>query len=180
MGPHAHTRTHTYATEIKPVVNERVLETLARKRTVIYSCGSFYTSIMPCLIVKGVRRARTRPPRPTAFLNSHAPYPHAPAPCVCVCRGAFYPSGGQRGRSIEVSTQGSASERIPGPRNARHDSGRLCPRLSRRAQPVARGAAGRTPAALPGLYIRHPPLLRPVRAVGRALPAPPVPRRGAF
>ena len=39
-------------TEIKPQVNERVLETVARKRTVIYSCGSFYTSILPCLIVK--------------------------------------------------------------------------------------------------------------------------------
>ena len=39
-------------TENKPQVNERVLETVARKRTVIYSCGSFYTSILPCLIVK--------------------------------------------------------------------------------------------------------------------------------
>jgi len=37
--------------EVQPVLNKRVLETLQRKRTIIYSCGSLYTSIIPTLIV---------------------------------------------------------------------------------------------------------------------------------
>jgi hypothetical protein len=45
--------------EILPQVNERVLETVARRRTVVYSCGSFYTSILPCLIVAGAHVSAT-------------------------------------------------------------------------------------------------------------------------
>eukprot|EP00160_Parvularia_atlantis_P017264 Unigene5869_Nuclearia_a/m.17938 Unigene5869_Nuclearia_a/g.17938 ORF Unigene5869_Nuclearia_a/g.17938 Unigene5869_Nuclearia_a/m.17938 type:complete len:205 (+) Unigene5869_Nuclearia_a:348-962(+) len=43
--------------EIQPMLNKRVLETLRRKRTVIYSCGSLYTSIIPTLIVDFVGTA---------------------------------------------------------------------------------------------------------------------------
>ncbi|TPX61619.1 hypothetical protein PhCBS80983_g00900 [Powellomyces hirtus] len=42
--------------EIFPDVNPLVAAQLARKRTVIFGCGSLYTSILPCLIVPGVGR----------------------------------------------------------------------------------------------------------------------------
>ncbi|KAI9012970.1 hypothetical protein BC832DRAFT_528845 [Gaertneriomyces semiglobifer] len=42
--------------EIHPEVNPLVVAQIKRKRTILYGCGSLYTSILPCLIVPGVGR----------------------------------------------------------------------------------------------------------------------------
>ncbi|KAJ3002774.1 hypothetical protein HKX48_002117 [Thoreauomyces humboldtii] len=42
--------------EIFPDLNPLVPAQLARKRTIMYGCGSLYTSILPCLVVPGVGR----------------------------------------------------------------------------------------------------------------------------
>ncbi|CAG8686710.1 13783_t:CDS:2, partial [Dentiscutata heterogama] len=46
-----------YGQEIFPFVNSRVFDSLSTKSTLIYSIGSLYTSIMPCLILRGVGKA---------------------------------------------------------------------------------------------------------------------------
>ncbi|CAG8452413.1 13523_t:CDS:2 [Racocetra fulgida] len=46
-----------YGQEIFPSVNSKVLKSLSMKSTLIYSIGSLYTSIMPCLILRGVGKA---------------------------------------------------------------------------------------------------------------------------
>ncbi|CAG8731762.1 20302_t:CDS:2 [Racocetra persica] len=46
-----------YGQEIFPSVNSKVLKTLSMKLALIYSIGSLYTSIMPCLILRGVGKA---------------------------------------------------------------------------------------------------------------------------
>ncbi|KAJ3138442.1 hypothetical protein HDU90_001406 [Geranomyces variabilis] len=51
--------------EIFPDLNPLVGSQLARKRTVIYGCGSLYTSILPCLVVPGVGRLLADPPNST-------------------------------------------------------------------------------------------------------------------
>ncbi|KAF0381909.1 UPF0052-domain-containing protein [Gigaspora margarita] len=43
-----------YGQEIFPSVNSTVLNGLLTKSTLIYSIGSLYTSIMPCLILRGI------------------------------------------------------------------------------------------------------------------------------
>ncbi|CAG8535633.1 341_t:CDS:2 [Scutellospora calospora] len=43
-----------YGQEIFPSVNTKVLKSLSTKSALIYSIGSLYTSIMPCLILRGV------------------------------------------------------------------------------------------------------------------------------
>lgn len=43
-----------YGQEIRPSPNPRVLESLSKARSIVYSIGSLYTSIVPCLILKGV------------------------------------------------------------------------------------------------------------------------------
>ncbi|KAI9105366.1 hypothetical protein DFS34DRAFT_689910 [Phlyctochytrium arcticum] len=47
--------------EIFPDLNPLVQTQLARKRTIIYGCGSLYTSILPCLIVPGAGRLLADP-----------------------------------------------------------------------------------------------------------------------
>ncbi|KND00487.1 uncharacterized protein SPPG_04803 [Spizellomyces punctatus DAOM BR117] len=47
--------------EIFPDLNPLVVANLARKRTIIYGCGSLYTSILPCLVVPGVGRLLADP-----------------------------------------------------------------------------------------------------------------------
>ncbi|CAG8714972.1 15540_t:CDS:2, partial [Cetraspora pellucida] len=46
-----------YGQEIFPSVNSKVLKSLSMKSALIYSIGSLYTSIMPCLILRGVGKA---------------------------------------------------------------------------------------------------------------------------
>ncbi|CAG8532286.1 4262_t:CDS:2 [Cetraspora pellucida] len=46
-----------YGQEIFPSVNSKVLRSLSMKSALIYSIGSLYTSIMPCLILRGVGKA---------------------------------------------------------------------------------------------------------------------------
>lgn len=46
-----------YGHEIHPAANPKALEAIRSARLVIYSIGSLYTSIVPCLIVKGVGQA---------------------------------------------------------------------------------------------------------------------------
>ncbi|KAH8780574.1 hypothetical protein F5882DRAFT_500841 [Hyaloscypha sp. PMI_1271] len=43
-----------YGQEIRPAPNPKVLESLESASAVIYSIGSLYTSIIPCLVLKGV------------------------------------------------------------------------------------------------------------------------------
>lgn len=50
-----------YGHEIWPLVNDKVLQALDRSRTVIYSIGSLFTSIIPSLVLKGVGSAVTKP-----------------------------------------------------------------------------------------------------------------------
>ncbi|KAH8893301.1 hypothetical protein GQ53DRAFT_745542 [Thozetella sp. PMI_491] len=50
-----------YGHEIWPVANPKVLEALNASRTVIYSVGSLYTSIIPCVILRGVGAALADP-----------------------------------------------------------------------------------------------------------------------
>ncbi|KAI9795693.1 MAG: hypothetical protein M1833_006862 [Piccolia ochrophora] len=43
-----------YGQEMRPLANPRVLDALRSSRVLIYSIGSLYTSILPCLILRGV------------------------------------------------------------------------------------------------------------------------------
>lgn len=43
-----------YGQEIRPAPNSKVLDAISSSQCVIYSIGSLYTSIIPCLILKGV------------------------------------------------------------------------------------------------------------------------------
>jgi 2-phospho-L-lactate transferase/gluconeogenesis factor (CofD/UPF0052 family) len=43
-----------YGQEIRPSPNPKVIDTLTRSQAVIYSIGSLYTSIVPCLVLKDV------------------------------------------------------------------------------------------------------------------------------
>ncbi|KAJ3155722.1 hypothetical protein HDU86_004191 [Geranomyces michiganensis] len=61
--------------EIFPDLNPLVGSQLARKRTVIYGCGSLYTSILPCLVVPGVGRLLADP---ISSLTSSAAPPRFP------------------------------------------------------------------------------------------------------
>ncbi|KAG0171487.1 hypothetical protein DFQ28_001029 [Apophysomyces sp. BC1034] len=45
---------NTFGQEIYPVPNPKVISHLSSKRTLIYSIGSLYTSIVPCLILRNV------------------------------------------------------------------------------------------------------------------------------
>lgn len=57
--------------EIFPDINPLIATQLSRKRTIMYGCGSLYTSILPCLVVPGVGRLLADPgPRQLA-----PPYP---------------------------------------------------------------------------------------------------------
>ncbi|KAI8822641.1 uncharacterized protein EV422DRAFT_494728 [Fimicolochytrium jonesii] len=57
--------------EIFPDMNPLISSQLSRKRTIVYGCGSLYTSILPCLVVPGVGRLLADPgPRQLA-----PPYP---------------------------------------------------------------------------------------------------------
>lgn len=46
-----------YGHEISPVANPKVVEALAASRTVVYSVGSLYTSIVPSLVLRRVGQA---------------------------------------------------------------------------------------------------------------------------
>ncbi|OJD17864.1 hypothetical protein AJ78_02036 [Emergomyces pasteurianus Ep9510] len=46
-----------YGQEISPPANPRVLDALSSSQAIIYSIGSLYTSIIPCIILKGVGKA---------------------------------------------------------------------------------------------------------------------------
>ncbi|KAI7864357.1 hypothetical protein BDF14DRAFT_1835586 [Spinellus fusiger] len=46
-----------YGQEIYPLPNPKVLTHLAKRQHLIYSIGSLYTSILPCLILRGVGKA---------------------------------------------------------------------------------------------------------------------------
>ncbi|TVY23716.1 Uncharacterized protein LHYA1_G008153 [Lachnellula hyalina] len=46
-----------YGQEMRPSANPKVLETLRGAGCVVYSIGSLYTSILPCLVLKGVGEA---------------------------------------------------------------------------------------------------------------------------
>lgn len=50
-----------YGQEIRPGPNPKVLDALGRAQAVIYSIGSLYTSIIPCLILKDVGNAIASP-----------------------------------------------------------------------------------------------------------------------
>ena len=61
-----------YGHEIWPVANPKVLEALRCSRTVVYSIGSLYTSIVPSVILRGVGAALASPSlrRKILILNS--------------------------------------------------------------------------------------------------------------
>lgn len=46
-----------YGQEIYPVPNPKVVSQLSFKKTLVYSIGSLYTSLIPCLILRGVGNA---------------------------------------------------------------------------------------------------------------------------
>jgi hypothetical protein len=46
-----------YGQEIRPAPNPKVLESIRDASCVVYSIGSLYTSILPCLVLKGVGEA---------------------------------------------------------------------------------------------------------------------------
>ena len=46
-----------YGQEIKPDPNSEMLQHLAYKDVLVYSCGSLWTSIVPCLALKGIASA---------------------------------------------------------------------------------------------------------------------------
>jgi 2-phospho-L-lactate transferase/gluconeogenesis factor (CofD/UPF0052 family) len=46
-----------YGQEIRPTPNSKVLSSIKSSKCVIYSIGSLYTSIIPCLVLKGVGEA---------------------------------------------------------------------------------------------------------------------------
>ncbi|KKA28955.1 hypothetical protein TD95_000915, partial [Thielaviopsis punctulata] len=50
-----------YGQEIRISANPRVLDAIAQCRTVVYSIGSLFTSIVPSLVLKGIGSALSRP-----------------------------------------------------------------------------------------------------------------------
>ncbi|KAI0757600.1 UPF0052-domain-containing protein [Daedaleopsis nitida] len=48
---------NAYGNEIHPSPNPDYIQSLARSEVLVYSCGSLWTSIMPCLALKGVANA---------------------------------------------------------------------------------------------------------------------------
>lgn len=46
-----------YGQEIYPVPNPKVVSQLSAKKTLVYSIGSLYTSLIPCLVLRGVGNA---------------------------------------------------------------------------------------------------------------------------
>ena len=48
---------NAYGNEIHPSPNPDYISTLSGRDVLIYSCGSLWTSIMPCLALKGVANA---------------------------------------------------------------------------------------------------------------------------
>jgi hypothetical protein len=46
-----------YGQEIYPVPNPKVVSQLSSKKTLVYSIGSLYTSLIPCLVLRGVGNA---------------------------------------------------------------------------------------------------------------------------
>ncbi|CAE6336123.1 unnamed protein product [Rhizoctonia solani] len=48
---------NAYGQEIFPSPNSDFLENLGKRRTLVYSCGSLWTSIIPCLALRGVASA---------------------------------------------------------------------------------------------------------------------------
>jgi 2-phospho-L-lactate transferase/gluconeogenesis factor (CofD/UPF0052 family) len=53
---------NTYGHEIFPAPNPAFVSSLLRCRTLIYSCGSLWTSLVPCLCLRGVAAAIARSP----------------------------------------------------------------------------------------------------------------------
>ncbi|PWY98484.1 UPF0052-domain-containing protein [Testicularia cyperi] len=51
---------NAYRDEIHPAPNPSFVSTLVRSQTLIYSCGSLWTSIIPCLCLRGVATAIAR------------------------------------------------------------------------------------------------------------------------
>jgi hypothetical protein len=49
-----------YGQEIYPVPNPKVVSQLSSKKTLVYSIGSLYTSLIPCLVLRGVGNAVTQ------------------------------------------------------------------------------------------------------------------------
>jgi len=65
---------NAYGHEIYPSPNPDYLASLASNEALVYSCGSLWTSIMPCLALKGVGPAIARSPTLRAkvlFLNAY-------------------------------------------------------------------------------------------------------------
>ncbi|KAL0094814.1 hypothetical protein F4703DRAFT_1040025 [Phycomyces blakesleeanus] len=63
-----------YGQEIYPIPNPKVIVQLATSTTLVYSIGSLYTSILPCLILRGVGNAIARSPtlrHKVLLLNGH-------------------------------------------------------------------------------------------------------------
>ncbi|KAI9790801.1 MAG: hypothetical protein M1816_004759 [Peltula sp. TS41687] len=50
-----------YGQEIRPPANPKVIEALKNSQCVIYSIGSLYTSLIPCLVLRGVGGALINP-----------------------------------------------------------------------------------------------------------------------
>ncbi|KZT61438.1 UPF0052-domain-containing protein [Calocera cornea HHB12733] len=48
---------NSYGQEIFPSPNPEFIENLSRKRVLIYSCGSLWTSVIPCIALRGVATA---------------------------------------------------------------------------------------------------------------------------
>ncbi|KZO98240.1 UPF0052-domain-containing protein [Calocera viscosa TUFC12733] len=48
---------NSYGQEIFPSPNPEFIENLSRKKTLIYSCGSLWTSVIPCIALRGVATA---------------------------------------------------------------------------------------------------------------------------
>ncbi len=46
-----------YGEQIKPLVNPKVIHNIASSQGIVYSCGSLFTSIIPCLVLEGAARA---------------------------------------------------------------------------------------------------------------------------
>jgi len=53
---------NAYGIEIHPSPNPNFLSSLASKAVLVYSCGSLWTSIIPCLAVRGVAAGIARSP----------------------------------------------------------------------------------------------------------------------
>ncbi|KAF7796586.1 hypothetical protein EIP86_007767 [Pleurotus ostreatoroseus] len=51
---------NAYGNEIHPSPNQEYITNLANKEVLVYSCGSLWTSVMPCLALRGVANAIAR------------------------------------------------------------------------------------------------------------------------